>query len=194
MSETVPDIYNMTLFDAAAATSAAPLYWELKSTPLPGGDAETLIDGGVIENNPAIYAESLALVKRMQRMKEEGVDPMKEKSRPIRMISIGTGGSKEVNQFSSSKYSTKNKLSLAYWWQQASYLSMAAPQSYSTFSSAYDGIAANHLRMDLHSTISMADATKADALVQQGVDLAVKYQGELDTLAAILVEERKHLL
>jgi len=63
MAKHDPDTYNLKLFDAAAATSSAPLYWELKKTPLPGGDSEVLIDGGVIENNPAIYAESLALIR-----------------------------------------------------------------------------------------------------------------------------------
>lgn len=71
---------------------------------------------------------------------------------------------------------------------------MAAPQSYSTFSSTYDGISTNHLRMDLFSGIGMSDATMVDELIQQGDDLATKYSSELDLLAAILVEENKHKL
>lgn len=63
MAQHDPNIYNLRLFDAAAATSSAPLYWELKATSLPGGDSEVLIDGGVIENNPSIYAETLALIR-----------------------------------------------------------------------------------------------------------------------------------
>jgi len=85
------------MFTAAATTSAAPVYWELEPTELPGGGAETLIDGGVIENNPAIYAESVALVRRMQKMKEAGVNPMTQPAKPIRMISIGTGGTMTLN-------------------------------------------------------------------------------------------------
>jgi patatin-like phospholipase/acyl hydrolase len=46
----------MRLFDAAAATSAAPLYWNLKNTKLPDGEEEVLLDGGLIQNNPSIYA------------------------------------------------------------------------------------------------------------------------------------------
>jgi len=46
----------LRLFDAAAATSSAPLYWELKDTVLPNNETEILIDGGVVENNPSIYA------------------------------------------------------------------------------------------------------------------------------------------
>jgi patatin-like phospholipase/acyl hydrolase len=60
-----PDVYNMRLFDAAAATSSAPLYWELKETTLPDNSTEVLIDGGVVMNNPSIYAQSLALIERM---------------------------------------------------------------------------------------------------------------------------------
>jgi len=97
MAKYDPDIYDMNLFDAASATSSAPLYWELKQTKLPGGDSEVLIDGGVIENNPAIYAESLALIRHMQNNINTNADPATVNHRPIRMISIGTGGSPLVN-------------------------------------------------------------------------------------------------
>jgi hypothetical protein len=36
------------MFDAVAATSAAPLYWNLKETKLPNGKKEVLLDGGII--------------------------------------------------------------------------------------------------------------------------------------------------
>lgn len=38
MAMTDPDIYDMRLFDAACATSAAPAYWQLKCTPHPCDD------------------------------------------------------------------------------------------------------------------------------------------------------------
>ena len=97
MAKHDPDIYNLSLFDAASATSSAPMYWELKPTKLPGGDTEVLIDGGVIENNPSIYAESLALIKHMQKNIDTNADPATVRHRPIRLISVGTGGSPLVN-------------------------------------------------------------------------------------------------
>ena len=78
------------MFDAAAATSAAPLYWNLKDTLLPDGSTEVLLDGGIIQNNPSIYAIPLV------NMIEEEARPFsmhKYTKRPFRLISIGTGGS-----------------------------------------------------------------------------------------------------
>lgn len=57
-----------------------------------------------------------------------------------------------------------------------------------------DGLAENHLRMDLYSPIDMADATKVDELISTGDQLAIHYKSDLDELCSILVEERKHLL
>jgi patatin-like phospholipase/acyl hydrolase len=59
MQETEPGVYNVKMFNAAAATSAAPLYWNLKDTKLPDGSTEVLLDGGIIQNNPSIYALAL---------------------------------------------------------------------------------------------------------------------------------------
>ena len=71
---------------------------------------------------------------------------------------------------------------------------MTSPQSYSTFASSMDGLAENHLRMDLKSGIDMADASKVKELISQGDQLAIHYKSNLDLLCRILVEERKHLL
>ena len=84
-----PEIYDMRLFDAACATSAAPVYWQLKKTYTPcreNGEStivtnpdpnikqticqpasrddmyEHLIDGGVVQNNPSTYAMSIAMM------------------------------------------------------------------------------------------------------------------------------------
>ena len=53
---------------------------------------------------------------------------------------------------------------------------MTSPQSYSTFASNMDGMAENHLRMDLSSPIDMADASKAQELIEQGDDLAKQFE------------------
>jgi patatin-like phospholipase/acyl hydrolase len=104
----------MRLFDAACATSAAPAFWQLKCTPHPchddgvsnmienpegpdkpsicvpaSGACEHLIDGGVVQNNPSIYAMSTAMMIADARKLAGGSDI----ARPVRLISIGTGGS-----------------------------------------------------------------------------------------------------
>jgi len=71
--------YNVTLAQAAEASSAAPLYfspkeWEDKWNP---GKNEVLIDGGVIANNPALYA----YIHANEISNHDAV----------RMVSLGTG-------------------------------------------------------------------------------------------------------
>jgi patatin-like phospholipase/acyl hydrolase len=53
------------------------------------GACEHLIDGGVVQNNPSIYAMSIAMMIADARKLAGGSD----EARPIRLLSIGTGGS-----------------------------------------------------------------------------------------------------
>jgi uncharacterized protein len=76
-----PGIYDVLMYDAGGATSAAPIYFDPKILITPNGTNEYLIDGGVVENNPAMFAISLN-------------NDIIGDTRPIRMISIGTGASK----------------------------------------------------------------------------------------------------
>ena len=107
MAQSNPDTYNMRLFDAACATSAAPVFWQLKCTPHPCNNIEThadgsvstcvpedgaceyLIDGGVVQNNPSVYALSIGMMHADAKFKAGDTSPR----RPVRLISIGTGGS-----------------------------------------------------------------------------------------------------
>jgi patatin-like phospholipase/acyl hydrolase len=66
------------MYDGGGATSAAPIYFDLKILITPIGTNEYLIDGGVVEKNPTMFAISL------------NVDIIGD-TRPIRIFSIGTG-------------------------------------------------------------------------------------------------------
>lgn len=75
--------------DAAQASSAAPIFFDPKSIP---GISNTLVDGGVIANNPAFYSY-LHAKYTLGKTK-------------IRVVSIGTGQepssaikSDSINQF-----------------------------------------------------------------------------------------------
>jgi len=59
-AEQNPNVYNVTYFDAAGATSAAPVVFEPKQRRMMNGTLEFLIDGGVIANNPSLYALNIA--------------------------------------------------------------------------------------------------------------------------------------
>jgi len=167
MVEQDPDIYNMRIFDAAAATSAAPLYWNLKDTKLPGGknasgqsDTEVLLDGGIIQNNPSIYATALynAAVQKciVDAKKGKACSTIKNFSpdRPIRLISIGTGGSPRINAYKSER---KGVWPMIDWFKLTSHISMNTASTFSTIASAE--VSTNFLRMDVKSYIPMDDAT-----------------------------------
>ncbi|CDW88051.1 patatin [Stylonychia lemnae] len=71
-AKTNPETFNVSIGNASEASSAAPLYFDPKVI----GD-QVLIDGGVIANNPSLYAY---LHSRYANQKEN-----------IRFVSIGTG-------------------------------------------------------------------------------------------------------
>jgi len=78
-SEQDPGVYNITVGDATGASSSAPTYFDPKILEIPFGHNETLIDGGLICNNPSLYAFIIA--KRLRGHKN------------IRILSLGTGES-----------------------------------------------------------------------------------------------------
>lgn len=71
------DIYNVPIGNATGASSAAPTFFDPKVNVNGFNMSELLIDGGVICNNPALYAYQLAYNFHKQRK--------------IRVMSVGTG-------------------------------------------------------------------------------------------------------
>jgi len=70
-------VYDVPVANATGASSAAPLYFEPKLQTNEYGLVELQIDGGVICNNPSLYAYQLA-------------KQLRDKKR-MRVLSIGTG-------------------------------------------------------------------------------------------------------
>jgi len=73
-----PNIYNTTVGNATGASSAAPTFFDPKTQYNPYDLTEYQIDGGIICNNPVMFAYQMA--KDLNMVKEE-----------IRIISLGTG-------------------------------------------------------------------------------------------------------
>lgn len=73
-----PNIYDVLVGNATAASSSAPTFFDPKVQNTKYGRTEILVDGGVICNNPAFYAYQL--VKSFN-----GV------TKKIRVLSLGTG-------------------------------------------------------------------------------------------------------
>lgn len=53
-TKTNPELYTVSMYDAAGATSAAPYYFDPKIRETSVGVKEYLIDGGIIFNNPSV--------------------------------------------------------------------------------------------------------------------------------------------
>ena len=64
MAKLNPAVYDLGLYDVAIATSSAPAFWEVVPTILPDGSEEINIDGGVVQNNPSMYAVTLDYAAR----------------------------------------------------------------------------------------------------------------------------------
>lgn len=75
-SSVEPNIYNLTVGNATGASSAAPTFFDPKTQIDHYGFSELQIDGGIICNNPAMYAYQMA--KDMHGYKN------------IRVMSLGT--------------------------------------------------------------------------------------------------------
>ncbi len=79
--------WNYRMADAAMATSAAPTYFKpidvetIDGPGSPGGRRQTLIDGGIYANNPAVFG-----LKEAQKIMPKGHE--------VLVVSVGTGDSK----------------------------------------------------------------------------------------------------
>jgi patatin-like phospholipase/acyl hydrolase len=109
---------ELTLTTLARCTSAAPTFFTPKQVEL-YGNPKAFIDGGIVSNNPALYAytELLSLVRKhrvewKQSSKNRPLSPTELRSItamdiPVQLISLGTGSQ-------NNKY-TKTPQALAKW-------------------------------------------------------------------------------
>ena len=72
-----PGRYDVKLWEAVSASSSAPIYFNPKGRTNQFDIEEVLIDGGLICNNPSLYAFQLA--RHIHDQKD------------IRLLSLGTG-------------------------------------------------------------------------------------------------------
>ena len=72
-----PFIYDVPMSEATGASSAAPTFFDPKVSTNKLGLTELQIDGGIICNNPALYAYQMAKILN--------------KKKDIRLLSLGTG-------------------------------------------------------------------------------------------------------
>jgi len=106
------------------------------------GEIEYLIDGGVIANNPSMYAENIAAVNK--------------NNLPIRLISLGTGA-----------YETKpidiNNFSTLSWWKEAGFMTTSISQKNTNVVSEFQ--AENYVRIQCVSDIALDGTDDVDTLL-----------------------------
>jgi patatin-like phospholipase/acyl hydrolase len=95
LAKTIPDIYNVTMDVAAAASSATPLYFEPYVHVNGRNQTEVLIDGGIIAYNPSFYA----FIHAAENLKKKD----------LRIISLGTGLT------TTEKYNAKQSMDTISW-------------------------------------------------------------------------------
>jgi patatin-like phospholipase/acyl hydrolase len=83
-----PNVYDVNIGESTGASSAAPTFFDPKTTVNAYGLIELQVDGGIICNNPSLYAYQVA--------------KLLNKKKNIRILSIGTGEKKFI-PFTSAK-------------------------------------------------------------------------------------------
>lgn len=97
-----PNVYDVLYSNATASSSAAPFYFEPMRIMNKYGMQDLLLDGGLIGNNPSMFAYLM-----QSKLRNVG--------KPIRILSMGTGGTtfKKVSSTDISKLKW-TKLSLEF--------------------------------------------------------------------------------
>lgn len=115
-AEQNPNLGNIPMYDAAGATSAAPYYFDPKIWYTSETNTkEYLIDGGLIANNPSMWA--------IQTAQLDG------NTLPVRLVSLGTGA------YETSVIDVENFSSLD-WWSQVGFMTTSISQKNSVYASA----------------------------------------------------------
>lgn len=112
-AKTFPNTSNITMYDAAGATSAAPYYFDPKliNTTITN-EPEYLIDGGLIANNPSMWS--------IQTAELDG------NTLPVRLISLGTGAY-ETSPIDVDDFSTID------WWAKVGFMTTSIGQKNSVY-------------------------------------------------------------
>ena len=169
-------IYDVLMSDACGASSAAPTYFDPKTYVNSFGLTELQIDGGIICNNPALYAYNIAT-------------KLREKQN-IRLLSIGTG-EKPFSKFESADDFTKGTYIknmgefmmnmdtyTADWYLQNQFKLLGQEDDY--------------LRMQTNSAIGMdkVDKENIDGLKADGLKLYKENKVKLEKMITTILDEK----
>lgn len=176
--------HDFYLHDVARGTSAAPTYFEPAAVTSLSGITYPVVDGGVFASNPALCAYAEAREKFKPSKKGERMDMF--------MLSIGTGSKKESYAYDKAK--GWGKLG---WVKPVLDIMLSGASETVDFQlkHVFDAIDCgdNYYRINPdigRASIEMDDASEGNlkALKEAGIAAALKYDQELNDIAAYLVE------
>lgn len=182
--------YDFYLYDVARGTSAAPTYFEPAAVTSLSGIMYPVVDGGVFASNPALCAYAEARQKFRLSVKDQRMDMF--------MLSVGTGSKKESYAYNKAKGWGKTG-----WVKPVLDIMLSGASETVDFQMKhiFDAINCSNsyyrINPDIgQASIEMDDASPENlkALKEAGLAAALKYDIELEEIAAFLVnsENRKY--
>ena len=177
MAKLEPKIYDIPVGNATGASSAAPTFFDPKQQINGYGLKELQIDGGIICNNPALYAYQFAKI-------------FNKKSK-VRILSLGTG----ENPFKTltSKYGWDKKSYGLYKSEFMMNMDNYAAEYYLKNQFAQEGRPKDFLRVQKYATkIPMDDISKSnlDLLEKTGSDLYDEEKVAIELFMKTILDEK----
>ena len=151
LTELYPAKFDISMYDAAGATSAAPIYFDPKIIEWTDKDGVTredyFVDGGVIQNNPSLYGLNIAQMAHGVNVK-------------TRVVSIGTGVPPPNRGANKPDYSD---FTVTRWWKDFTEVLLTTLTQYdATFESAQ--VADQYVRFNCVTEVDMDDWKAVDTL------------------------------
>ncbi|CDW84800.1 patatin [Stylonychia lemnae] len=164
-----PQIYDVGLDIAAGGSSAAPGYFDPKVFENGRGETEVLVDGGIIANNPSMYAFIFA--SEMNKKKN------------IRVVSIGTGQVKQP-------MIDPDNVSILTWVENLGDLIVDVEVTAHAYFTEFLAGKYHRYQVETELPLDAADGESIKALKKLGNNLLEQEKENLDILIRELVEER----
>jgi hypothetical protein len=159
----------VTLDIAAGGSSAAPGYFDPKVFENGKGETEVLVDGGIIANNPSMYAFIFA--SEMNKKKN------------IRVVSIGTGQVKQPKI-------DPNNVSILTWVSNLGDLIVDVEVTAHAYFTEFLAGKYSRFQVETELPLDAADGESIKALKDLGTTLLEQEKANIDLLIREIVEER----
>lgn len=173
-----PAIYNVTLGNSTAASSAAPTFFDPKIQIDKYGFVELQIDGGIIANNPALNSYTIA--KKFRHKKN------------IRVVSLGTG-EKPFKPFDHPELLEKidfMKMSGEFMMNMDTYT-----VEWYLNQTVFDKNPKDYLRLQIDTPLAMdkSDKKTLDGLEENGLEVWRRHEDEMKDMLRRIIDDKEKI-